>query len=132
MTKLSKNQTMVLEQLNKSDTPKTAYELLDDLRDQGMRAPLQIYRALDKLMELDVVHKLESMNAFIACSHDHHEDHDCAFCAFQICDGCAQVQEIHDPEITKKLEVLTAQNGFHIKTTHLEIRGLCQDCQQKL
>ena len=54
--------------------------------DAGLRAPLQVYRALDKLVETGLVHRLESLNAFVACAHKHCHD-DCAS-AFAICEKC--------------------------------------------
>ena len=51
--KLTKNQTLVLKILEKANTPLSAYSLLDKLREHGFKAPPQVYRALDKLMELN-------------------------------------------------------------------------------
>ena len=64
---LTKNQQLVLTILNKADMPLSAYSILDGLREFGFKAPLQVYRALDRLIELGKVHRIESMNAFIAC-----------------------------------------------------------------
>ena len=129
MTKLTKNQSLVFKELESSDVPLTAYELLDALRDYGLRAPLQIYRALDKLIALDKVHRLESMNSFIACAHDHHDDHDCGYCAFQICEKCGTVEEFHNTMITNQLEQHAKDKGFDVTSSSLEIRGICQNCR---
>ena len=66
---LTKNQSLVFETLQRADQPISAYTILDRLRDHGFRAPLQVYRALDKLVEAGLVHRLESLNAFVACAH---------------------------------------------------------------
>ena len=63
---LTRNQTMVMAALTKSQAPMSAYAILNQLREHGFRAPLQVYRALDKLGELGLVHRLESLNAFVA------------------------------------------------------------------
>ena len=68
-TELTKNQSAVFSALRGAGKPLGAYEILDQVRDQGFRAPLQVYRALQKLMELRLVHRIESRNAFVACDH---------------------------------------------------------------
>ena len=67
--KLTRNQQLVYDALTGADTPLSAYSLLDQLRESGFRAPLQVYRALEKLIELGQVHRLESINSFVACQH---------------------------------------------------------------
>lgn len=128
MKKLTKNQELVFGQLKKVSAPQSAYELLDSLREEGLRAPLQIYRALDKLMEFDLVHRLESVNAFIACTHEAQHSHS-GFCAFAICETCGGVTEFNDPVISKQLQHWAGSSGFQTKSTTVEIRGNCADCQ---
>ncbi|WP_417841795.1 Fur family transcriptional regulator [Terasakiella sp.] len=126
--KLTKNQELVFGRLQKSGTPQSAYELLDSLREDGLRAPLQIYRALDKLIELELVHRLESVNAFIACNHGDHHCHS-GFCAFAICEACGQVTEFSDSVISTQLQDWARASQFKTKSTTVEIRGLCANCQ---
>jgi Fur family zinc uptake transcriptional regulator len=66
---LSNNERLVLDVLGRENSPKSAYMILDVLRGSGFRAPLQVYRALEKLIGMGRVHRLESLNAFIACNH---------------------------------------------------------------
>jgi Fur family zinc uptake transcriptional regulator len=47
--------------------PLTAYNIIYDLRDHCFRGATQVYRVLEKLLEIGIVHRIESMNAFIAC-----------------------------------------------------------------
>jgi len=70
--KLTRNQTLVQSTLLESESPMSAYQILDSLKAHGLNAPLQVYRALDKLVHLGLVHRLESINAFVAC-----QQHDC-------------------------------------------------------
>ena len=62
---LTPNQSKVLAKLEAASGPLSAYALLDQLRDDGFRAPLQVYRALESLVGAGLVHRLESMNAFV-------------------------------------------------------------------
>jgi Fur family zinc uptake transcriptional regulator len=123
---LTKNQTLVLRTLSRAGAPLSAYTILDQLRDDGFRAPLQVYRALEKLLERGLVHRLESLNAFVACAHDH--DHAHGLTAFAICEKCGQVSEFSDEIVEKRLKDWTGKNGFRAAKTTIEIRGDCADC----
>ena len=69
---LTKNQSLVMQALAEADQPLGAYELLNRLQPSGFKAPLQVYRALDQLVEKGLVHRLESLNAWTACCEDQH------------------------------------------------------------
>ncbi len=123
---LTRNQLLVLEKLEAARGPVSAYALLDGLRDEGFRAPLQVYRALDRLTKAGMVHRLESLNSFVACSeHHHHAD---AITAFAICENCGQVAELSDPAIGKRLADWVSATGFKADRAVVEFRGLCKDC----
>ncbi|AEG04634.1 transcriptional repressor [Sinorhizobium meliloti WSM1022] len=125
---LTKNQSLVMGALAHSDGPMSAYTILDKLRDNGFRAPLQVYRALDKLLEYGLVHRLESLNAFVACSCPHEHEHDHGVTAFTICEGCGQVTEFHDEVIEDRLSTLVRAQEFKTEKTTIEIRGHCKSC----
>ena len=61
---LTRHQSLVLDALVRAEHPASAYALLDQLRGDGMRAPQQVYRALDKLIAYGLVHRVASLNAF--------------------------------------------------------------------
>src|SRR5665647_1791430 len=86
---LTRNQHLVLDALTGAEAPLSAYGILDQVRAEGIRAPLQVYRALEKLQQMGLAHRLESLNAFIACAHAH--DHPGGITAFAICEGCGRV-----------------------------------------
>lgn len=123
---LTKNQEMVLDTLNQANGPMSAYAILDELREEGFRAPPQVYRALEKLMKGGLVHRLESLNAFVACSHA--ACHDTGLVAFAICNKCGLVSEFSDESVTKSLTGWIQQNQFQNSKTTIEIRGDCQRC----
>ena len=66
---LSKNQKIIFDLIDKSSEPLKAYSILFNVQKKGINAPLQVYRALDKLVEIGKIHKIESRNAFIACQN---------------------------------------------------------------
>nr|WP_272211713.1 Fur family transcriptional regulator [Marinicella sp. W31]MDC2877606.1 Fur family transcriptional regulator [Marinicella sp. W31] len=127
--KLTRNQSLVFDCLADSDGPLSAYTILDRLRDHGFKAPLQVYRALDKLTDAGMVHRLESMNAYVACAHP---DQDCThhgMTAFAICEGCGAVIEFHAHDIEDALVSLAQAQRFKPERMTVEMRGLCQTCQ---
>jgi Fur family zinc uptake transcriptional regulator len=125
---LTRNQSLVLGALEHADGPLSAYTILDRLRDDGFRAPLQVYRALDKLTEFGLVHRLESLNAFVACAHDHGHAHIHGLVAFAICETCGKVDEFSDDEVTRRLSGWARDAGFRASKTTIELRGECAGC----
>ena len=127
--KLTRNQQLVYDALTGADTPLSAYSLLDQLRDSGFRAPLQVYRALEKLIELGQVHRLESINSFVACQHsdcDHHKA-----VAFAICSSCEHVDELTSAELSKLVATISDASNFALEGSVVELRGKCQACAQQ-
>ena len=124
---LTKNQALVFHALDGADKPLGAYDLLDALRGDGIRSPLQVYRALDKLIGLGLVHRLESLNAFILCAHCEDAGHKSA--AFTICDKCGHVTEVEDDDLVARLTGIAAASGFRLEKSTIELRGLCAACQ---
>ena len=126
---LTRNQELVLGALAHSPSPMTAYDLLDRLRDDGLRAPPQIYRALEKLTERGLAHRLESINAFVACSDA--RCHRTGTIAFAICDNCGKVDEFADRALEVRLDSWRKRAKFTPRTTTIELRGLCSGCASR-
>jgi len=124
--KLTKNQMLVLSVLEESSIPLSAYTILERLGEHGLRAPPQVYRALDKLLDLGLAHKLASMNSFLACQHTQCGSHQVT--SFAICDGCEQVSEIINTEFERHLNSLAEDVGLRPTRSTIEIHGLCDEC----
>jgi len=124
---LTKNQSLVMDALENAEGPLSAYTILDQLRSNGFRAPLQVYRALDKLLESGLVHRLESLNAFVVCRRDDCTNH--SQTVFMICEVCGKVSEIADSALTKRLKKLAAGPQFSLMSATIELRGACHACQ---
>lgn len=125
---LTKNQTLVLDALTRVEGPASAYLLLDRLREHGFRAPLQVYRALEKLIDYGLVHRLESLNSFVACAHPHEHAHGHGLVAFAICENCGQVDEFSDATVEKRLKGWASDHSFKLAKTTIEMRGTCANC----
>ena len=123
--KLTRNQALVFNALNKAGRPVGAYDLLDELREHGIKAPLQIYRALDRLIELRLAHRLESLNAWTPCCDADHA----SAAVFVICDDCGNVEEHIDADFSSSVENIAKRSGFALKRPVFEIHGLCGGCK---
>ena len=126
---LTRNQKLVLKALQQADGPLSAYAILELLRDQGFRAPLQVYRALKSLVEKGLAHRLESLNAFVACSGD--DCHRAGMTAFAICECCGQVSEFSDFVLRQRLEGWAQHEGFQASRSMVEIKGKCAACAHR-
>ena len=121
---LTRNQSLVLKTLSDADQPLGAYELLNRLQPSGFKAPLQVYRALDQLVEKGLVHRLESLNAWTACCEDQHSYTP----VFAMCDDCGNVTEHFDEQLAGNIEKVTKRSGFTPDRSIIEIHGQCDDC----
>lgn len=118
-------QSDVLNVLKKQAKPMTAYALLEQLRpDEPSLAAPTIYRTLAALTEQGRAHKLESLNAFVACRCEH----DASVPILAICDECGTVEEHDGAPILPKLKALEARSAFQATRHIVEIHGLCQTC----
>jgi Fur family transcriptional regulator, zinc uptake regulator len=104
-----------------------AYDLIDALAAGGHKrlAPISVYRALDFLKEAGLVHKIESLNAFVACPHLHGPDE---VVVFMICDSCGRVEEATSDAVAKALSGVAGAIGFAPRGQVIEMRGRCRAC----
>ena len=125
---LSKNQQIVFDIIEKSSEPVKAYSILSNVKKKGLKAPPQVYRALEKLIKLGKIHKVESRNAFVACNNSN-----CVISkatAFSICEICQKVTEINNLKLSKYLKNFQDKTGMIYKKYNLEFYGLCTSCKK--
>ena len=126
---LTKNQQIVLDFVEKSSEPLKAYSILFNVQKKGLKAPLQVYRALDKLVEIGKIHKIESRNAFVACKNSSCQVSKAT--AFSICESCEKVTEINNSKLSKYLTNFEDNSGMKYNKYNLEFFGLCKKCKNK-
>ena len=126
---LSKNQQIIFDLIDKSPEPLRAYTILYNVQKKGINAPPQVYRALDKLVEIGKIHKIESKNAFVACKNSNCEISKAT--AFSICESCEEVDEVSDTKLSKFLSKFNDKKGMKFKRFNLEFFGLCKKCKIK-
>jgi Fur family transcriptional regulator, zinc uptake regulator len=124
---LSKNQLVVLEIIEKAKEPLKAYSILYNVQKKGIKAPQQIYRALNKLIEIGKIHKIESRNAFVACKNVNCEISKAT--AFSICEKCEKVTEINNSKLFNYLSNFQDTTGMKYSKYSLEFFGMCRKCK---
>ena len=104
--------------------PIKAYDVIDRFHPEGAAKPPTVYRALGFLEQMGLIHRIESLNAFVACSTRDHKH----TAGFLLCECCGKSVEIAAPHV-HDLEASASREGFKVHHITLEARGLCQDCQ---
>ena len=128
--KLTINQQTVLTLLEGTKEPLKAYAILFDIQKKGIKSPLQVYRALDKLIEIGRVHKIESKNSYIACNNS-----DCSSktsTSFLICELCDDVTELKKNNLSMYFSKQSEKSNFKYSKHNLEIYGKCKTCKNKI
>jgi Fur family zinc uptake transcriptional regulator len=87
-------------------------------------APQTVYRSLDRLIAEGQAHRLESVNAFVACAHPNHR----GVAIFAICDECSAVTEFNETDAVNSLGALAKKAKFDVRQMTLELRGRCKFC----
>ncbi len=124
--RLTAQRRRVLELVWRSHAPQGAYAILETLyRDGHPAAPPTVYRALDFLLAQGLIHRIESLNAFVGCPtpHTSHPGH------FLICDGCGAAAEVNDRRLRAAIRRSAGDIGFKVERQTIELRGLCPECQ---
>lgn len=123
--RLTLQRRQVLGILLSSERPMGAYQILDALsEEQPGVAPPTVYRALDFLQQYGLIHKLETLHAYISCRQPYHAHH----CQFLICKMCGEVTELENAEIADSLDQAAAASGFEPVQDVVELTGHCAQC----
>ena len=122
--RLTELRRLVLEIVAASAAPMGAYNVLGELaKIRGRTDPPTVYRALDFLLELGVLHRVESLNAFIACveAREHVSQ-------FLICRSCGTTRELSDRSVVSMLRKAAGAAGFAPDRFTVEVSGTCTSC----
>ncbi len=105
--------------------PVKAYDLLSELASKRSGvAPATVYRTLDFLQAQGLVHKLESLNAYLGCSHPEKEHQG----SFLICESCEEVRELQVATFSESIGYVEREQQFQVKHMTVELFGLCNNC----
>ena len=124
-SKLTGQRREILSSVAQSHSAVGAYDIIERMAEHGPRpAPITVYRALDFLLAHGLVHKIESRNAFVACSHSHEGQP----AALLICETCGTVAELDAPEIFERIAEKAKAQKFSPAHTMIEMSGTCGAC----
>lgn len=125
--RLTSLRQQVLELIWQSHKPLGAYTLMEMLAKASTRrvAPPTVYRALDFLLEEGLIHRINSLNAFIGCPSpgQKHQSH------FLICQGCNVAVELDNAQLNQSIQGAAEGAGFSLLSHSVEINGLCPSCR---
>jgi Fur family transcriptional regulator, zinc uptake regulator len=116
----------VLELILNVHKPVGAYDLLEQLaqRTQKRVAPPTVYRALEFLVEMGLVHRIASLNAYLACNNgDTHGE-----AVFFICRSCRNALEINSEAISAAISDTAKKARFIAEQRTVEVLGTCPQC----
>lgn len=119
------NDEAVLEVLSTASTPLSAYQVLAALKDQGIQSPPVVYRALERLEKAGQIHRVEQLNAYVACP-GHHEGRSVILA---VCSCCKRVEEWRADAVDDVFAGLARASGFTLTQRSIEVAGLCAACQ---
>jgi Fur family transcriptional regulator, zinc uptake regulator len=126
-SKLTGQRRDVLACVGQSHAAVGAYDIIERMAKKGPRpAPITVYRALDFLMAHGLIHKVESRNAFVACSHAHEGEP----AALMVCAGCGTVADLDVPEAVEAMATAASHAGFRPERLVIEMSGQCRSCRE--
>lgn len=116
----------VLELICASHAPVGAYDLLERLGNEreGKAAPPTVYRALEFLLGHGLIHRINSLNAYVACFGPHRPHDACLF----ICERCRTVDESEAQGLRRAIDREATAAGFSVRHQTIEVSGLCRAC----
>lgn len=115
----------IREFLEQADHPVTAYEILDAVRPSGISAPPTVYRALARLVADGHAHRIESLNAYVACTKPQCRR---GMALFMICDRCGEARELIESGVVQRIEACAERGGFRLDRATVELHGTCGTC----
>ena len=125
LTDLRRN---IFELLVKAEKPLKAYDIVEKMRDLGKRMhPTTIYRILDFLTSNGLVHRVDALNAYIACTKNHGDHPSLLF----ICSNCSKTAEIDDPVLCGSIHENLVKLGMSYNNSCIEVKGQCEHCALK-
>ena len=127
--KLTGPRMQVVDFLEKAEIAYTPYEIRDFLAKEGVKADVvTIYRVLEVLEEIGLVHKVNSIGRFSKCNIED-DKHLCHH--YLVCEKCNRVLEFEGEDLEGLEDKIAKKTGFKISSHYLEFRGICSKCESK-
>lgn len=126
--RLTQLREQVLTLILQHGKPLGAYMLMDMLEahsDRERVAPPTVYRTLDFLLAHRLIHKIHSLNAFVANANPKREDSS----VMLICEQCGKAQEVPNNTVQQAINLSASQHRFLVEKQVIEITGRCSPCR---
>jgi Fur family zinc uptake transcriptional regulator len=102
-----------------------AYEIIDAIAAHGPRpAPVSVYRALDFLLAQGLVHRVDSLSAFVLCASPGSKHR----AQLLICQRCRDIAELRAEAVDDAIAERAAAVGFQVSSAVVEVFGTCRAC----
>lgn len=115
----------VLSFILESERPLKAYDLLARLKREGSAKPPTVYRSLEFLIEIGLIHRIESSQAYIPCGHWKHEH----TAVLLICAVCGTVYELCAEDVAIRFRDESRAVSFEPRSAIIEAKGTCEKCR---
>lgn len=123
-----RNSELVLDALSNAGRPMGAYDLLRALDGSGLRSPITIYRALNRLVRDGKVRRIDAIRAYTVC--DGPLSSKVGGFLVSVCTDCGRASELQDAELERVIAKLSKRTGF-VAAKAVELSGLCDACQHR-
>ena len=115
----------LLHMLSTTSEPLGAYQLCKLLAvARPTLAPISVYRALDFLCGLEIVHRIAARNGYVASTARADDG-----VLFLVCHRCGKISEARSTEFKRDLDATLSLSGFRALSRPMEIEGECAGCQ---
>ena len=128
--RLTIRRKQVLSLLLQVDKAISAYELIDLFKSNFNRTlpPMSAYRILDFLESVNLGHKLNIANKYVACAHIGC-DHSHELPQFLFCQQCQRVDELQGRNTSfTDLANSAEQTGYQLASPQIELNCICNSC----
>lgn len=120
--RLTSGRRLALRILLEAGRPLGAYAVQSAMADLGRVAtPAMVYRWMGFLIDEGLAHRLERLNAYVACAHPGRGHPS----QFLICQDCGRVTEITDPRLEDAVRETAEAHGFAVTGGSVEILVRC-------
>ena len=121
----NKNDQQTLNILKKHNKGLTAYRVLSELQKTRNVKPMTIYRSLNSLQKMGVVHKSNQSKTYFVCHANAKDKHNPALA---ICKKCEKTEEINPSIFSRIFSNLKTKEKYDFSNFELEISTLCRRC----
>lgn len=118
--------TLVLNALRQGKKPLSAYALLEKLHQTGIHSSPIVYRALNALQKKGLAHKINRLNAYVACNCNHSHRHELSI--LTVCQQCDHVEELHQKPVIAHINALREMGVLLSPEAVVELPVICTQC----